>query len=139
MDQDRSQLTSFLQKQSPVYIEQEILSISKDLSSLDGSEADEQDLRLMCVLLQYIEELVKANDCIEFSQVSTRHAPETLAVCSQGSVEVGSAEEHDLDHCNACPDEDRSTDPDGTEETLGSTSITLGCDQQHDHSVQWDA
>ena len=100
VDKDRASLTSLLQKQSPVYVEQEILSISRDPSMAGSITADEKDLQLMLSFLSYIEELIKAKEYLEFSQVRIYlRRRRVLDVYVTGSVEVDFAEEHGMDHC----------------------------------------
>ena len=70
MDRDRASLSSFLKRQSPVYIEQEILSISRDAPAhQDHDTVAEDDVKLLCTFLHYIEDMLQAREDLEFSQV----------------------------------------------------------------------
>ena len=132
----------FLKKQSPVYIEQELLSISRDAQprhDLDQSIQEEDD-QLLLSFLQYIEDLLKAKENVEFSQVQHLLGKHPIDVRLRlGPAENDPAEQHGAHHCIVSPVVLRFTNSISSREMLGTCCCPCRCNQLYDCPVQWYA
>lgn len=72
--------STFLKKLSPLHLEQEILSMSRDVPL--GAEADfEDDTHRMKTLLEFLEDIMNAKEDFEFSQVIFPHSSFKEILC----------------------------------------------------------